>query len=42
MHTHSAKPGLFREGLIGLLLAKALLHLTAMLNGYGLHRDEYL
>ncbi len=42
MHSHSPKPGLFREGLIGLLAIKAILHLTAILNGYGLHRDEYL
>ncbi len=42
MHSHSSKPALFREGLIGLLVVKAILHLTAILNGYGLHRDEYL
>jgi hypothetical protein len=42
MYTDSTKPGLFREGLIALLVAKVLLHLTAILNGYGLHRDEYL
>lgn len=42
MHTNITKPGLFREGLVGLLVAKILLHLTAILSGYGLHRDEYL
>ncbi|TXF88237.1 glycosyltransferase family 39 protein [Neolewinella aurantiaca] len=42
MHTPTPKPGLFQKGLFGLLAAKTLLHLTAILNGYGLHRDEYL
>ena len=42
MQTHPTKPGLFRQGLIGLLIVKILLHLTAILNSYGLHRDEYL
>ena len=42
MITSNEKPALFRQGLYGLLLAKAILHLTSIINGYGLHNDEFL
>jgi len=42
MTTSSEKPVFFRKGLYGLLLAKATLHLISIINGYGLHNDEFL
>ncbi|WP_273445391.1 glycosyltransferase family 39 protein [Neolewinella agarilytica] len=38
----SSQPSIHRNTLIGLLVSKFLLHLVAVLNGYGLHRDEFL
>ncbi|MEO0733600.1 MAG: glycosyltransferase family 39 protein, partial [Bacteroidota bacterium] len=35
-------PTLHRPTLLGLLLLKAGLHILAIVNGYGLHRDEFL
>ncbi|MEL7162155.1 MAG: glycosyltransferase family 39 protein, partial [Bacteroidota bacterium] len=35
-------PELHRPTLLGLLLLKAGLHVVAIVNGYGLHRDEFL
>lgn len=40
--TTQEKPKLFLPGLLVLLSSKLALHLIAILNGYGLHRDEYL
>lgn len=42
MHKAAAKPPLFVKGLVALLAMKLILHLAAILSGYGLHRDEFL
>lgn len=42
MSASPARPALFRNGLIFLLLAKCLIHLAAIASDYGLHRDEFL